>query len=154
MGLGAGKQNRHATSDHPRNLKGSNSFCKEHKKSGEEMKKIAIIRAELAKDINGSSKAIATIANSQRQYVNKIRRKIKAELISSRKPAPSKKQFFPKSLHETRVRRERVGIASLTYRPDVHELQKSVFTPKEVQYLLIGVAIVAIILIAVYLVNQ
>jgi len=117
-------------------------------------KKIAIIRAELAKDINGSSKAIAAIANSQPQYVNMIRRKIKAELINPRKPAPSKKIVFPKSPYKTRVHKEQVGIASLTYRPDVHEFQKSVFTPKEVQYLLIGVAIVATILIAVYLANQ
>ena len=99
------------------------------------MKKIAIIRAELAKDINESAKVIAAKANSQPQYVNVIRRKIKAELNNPQgtKRRPARGSPAPA-----------VGIASLT--PIAPTPKKNNFLDSEnAKYNLIGALVLLVV---------
>jgi len=103
------------------------------------MNKISIIRAELAKDINRSAKLIAEQADCETQYVNMVRRKIKADLINP-KVSEKPKRKSPKA----------VGIASLYLpKPDVPK-KKNFYNPEHDQYYLIGSA--AIICIFAYVI--
>lgn len=104
------------------------------------MKKIDMIRAELAKDINRSATLIAELVDCQPQYVNVIRRKIKSEIAN---PKASKKRKSPKA----------VGIASL-YLPKPDK-KKSFYNPEHDQYYLIGsVAIICIFACVIWLAMQ
>jgi hypothetical protein len=102
------------------------------------MKKIDMIRAELANDINRSATLIAELVDCQPQYVNLIRRKIKAEIANPKAP---KKRKSPKA----------VGIASL-YLPKPDK-KKNFYNPE--QYYLIGsVAIICIFACVIWLAMQ
>ena len=117
------------------------------------MKKIAIIRAELAKDINASAKIVATAANSQPQYVNMIRRKIKADLLSpSVKKAPKLNKRVRKMDYANNAGK---GIASLQpFTQAIPERRDSLRKSEEIKYYLIIAAIVVVTACLIYAANR
>jgi hypothetical protein len=112
------------------------------------MKKIAIIRAELAKDINASSKIVAVAANCQPQYVNIIRRKIKADLASPPVKKTKPKKRVPKIDYAKGV--DNVGIASLNPFEKLVPEKKS----ENINYYLIISAIVLVTAVLIYVATQ
>jgi hypothetical protein len=99
------------------------------------MKKIDMIRSELAKDINRSAALIAEMTDSQPQYVNMIRRRVKAEIANT----TSKVLEKPK-----RKSSKAVGIASL-YLPKPEPVKKKFYNTEHKNYYWIGaVSIVCI----------
>jgi hypothetical protein len=113
------------------------------------MKKISIIRAELAKDINANAKIVAAVANSQPQYVNMIRRRIKAELTSQ--PTKIKRRALKQQIDYAKGMADNVGIASLNPFDQIVPEQKSNLRDSELaKYYAIIVAIVAVTAVMLY----